>query len=88
MFPTGGWGSWVGDPDRGFGNQPGSWIYNILPYMEQQALHDIGQGTDAATKKQMAMTMVATPRRRFNCPTRRNMVVSPVYRRAIIRWRT
>jgi hypothetical protein len=79
-FPTGGWGyAWVGDPDRGFGtNQPGGFLYNVLPYMEQQTLHDIGQGTDAATKKQMAMTMVATPVAAFNCPTRRNMVVSPV----------
>ena len=35
---------WVGDPDEGFGKQQhGGWFYNILPFIEQQALHDLAQ---------------------------------------------
>ena len=35
----------IGDPDLGFGEQQvGGWIYNVLPYVEQKAFHDIGLG--------------------------------------------
>jgi prepilin-type N-terminal cleavage/methylation domain-containing protein len=45
FFPSSGWGwMWAGDPDRGFGkNQPGGWVYQILPYLEQQDLFELGQ---------------------------------------------
>ena len=45
-FPTNGWGPhWTGDADMGNNwLQPGGWIYNILPYIEQQSLHDMGAG--------------------------------------------
>jgi prepilin-type N-terminal cleavage/methylation domain-containing protein/prepilin-type processing-associated H-X9-DG protein len=74
-LPTGGWSYvWVGDPSCGFGEkQPGGFFYNCLPYMEQQALHDLQlgsvRGSDAQMTKaqQMAMTPVAT----LTCPTRR-----------------
>ncbi len=84
IFPTGGWGwCWVGDPDRGYGaQQPGGWIYNILPHTEQNALHDLGRyGTASATglgnvnKQQAAVQLVSTPVPFINCPTRRRDAV-------------
>jgi prepilin-type processing-associated H-X9-DG protein len=76
-FPTGGWGwFWVGDPDRGFGkDQPGGWIYNTLPFLEQQALHDMGKDgqPDVATQGQKlaARNLIASPLDITTCPSRR-----------------
>jgi prepilin-type N-terminal cleavage/methylation domain-containing protein len=46
FLPTGGWtAQTLGDPDRGFGpTQPGCWAYNILPYLDDGILHDMGKG--------------------------------------------
>ncbi|MDZ4659761.1 MAG: DUF1559 domain-containing protein [Bythopirellula sp.] len=77
-FPTGGWSyGWVGDPDRGFGkDQPGGWIYNILPFIEQGNLHDIGTdgNPDAATNPQRLAvkdSVLPQPIDTINCPSRR-----------------
>jgi prepilin-type N-terminal cleavage/methylation domain-containing protein len=82
FYPSCGWGwNWVGDPDRGFGpQQPGGWIYNILPFVEQQGLHDLGLGKadgDAGAKAD-ATKMTMTPLAVMNCPTRRRAVVYPL----------
>ena len=52
-LPEGGWGyTWVGDPTRGFDkNQVGGFFYNILPYLEQQALHNLELGATSPTDK-------------------------------------
>ncbi len=78
-FPTGGWGwGWTGDPDRGFGmKQPGGWLYNCLPYMDQMALHNQGAGQPASTKSTTAGQVIATPVAVFNCPTRRKAAAYP-----------
>jgi len=73
FLPSAGWGwTWVGQPDLGAGSlQPGAGIYQLLPFVERQALHDIS--TDVASSKQMA----ATPVRLFNCPSRRPDIALP-----------
>jgi prepilin-type processing-associated H-X9-DG protein len=78
-FPSGGWGSrWAGDPDRGFGRrQPGSWLYNILPYAEEQELHDLGKGKTRDEKHVIGKDRAATAVALFNCPTRRRPQAYP-----------
>lgn len=71
-FPTGGWGQeWGGDADAGFGSkQPGGWHYALLPYIEQSALRNDGQGQDAAGKRAAAKRVYETHVTSFVCPTR------------------
>jgi prepilin-type N-terminal cleavage/methylation domain-containing protein/prepilin-type processing-associated H-X9-DG protein len=79
FLPTGGWNNtWAGDPDCGFDkHQPGGWIYNILPLIEQQAVRDLGKGLKAAAKKAAAATMMQVPLAALICPTRRTAVLYP-----------
>lgn len=80
-FPSGGWAwKYSGDADRGFGaKQPGGWAFNILPYLEEQALHDLGRGaaTEAERKAQGAKRD-STPVAAYICPTRRNVMAYPM----------
>jgi prepilin-type N-terminal cleavage/methylation domain-containing protein len=79
-FPTGGWGSaWQGEPDRGFDErQPGGWIYNILPFIEQQTVRDLGKGV---TPRPAQLTLLAQrdeiPVPAYACPTRRSPIPWP-----------
>lgn len=90
-LPTGGWGSWAGEPTRGFDKrQPGSWLYNILPYMELGGLHDLGideglphQGTKGSKRKRPGILQcMQTPVATFICPTRRKVIAYPYDRNA------
>jgi len=80
FYPTGGWGwSWIGDADRGFDKrQTGGWIYNILPFIEQTALHDLPRDGDpdniTDAQKTGAKEMYQTPLTLFICPSRRRAV--------------
>jgi len=82
-FPAGGWvWVWVGDADRGFDwRQPGSWIYNVLPYLEEETLHGLPGDGDrmhiSTAQKSVARKMTMTPLSVMNCPTRRTSQAYP-----------
>jgi prepilin-type N-terminal cleavage/methylation domain-containing protein/prepilin-type processing-associated H-X9-DG protein len=73
FYPTGGWGwAWVGDADRGNDwRQPGGWIYNVLPYIEQQPLHDMGMGLTGTAKNDANGLRSTVALSNLFCPSRR-----------------
>jgi prepilin-type N-terminal cleavage/methylation domain-containing protein/prepilin-type processing-associated H-X9-DG protein len=78
-FPTGGWGFiWTGDADRGTNwRQPGGWVYNVLPFIEQQPLHDLGIGLATVPKYAAHLRRMSVPLSFLNCPTRRKAIAYP-----------
>jgi hypothetical protein len=84
-LPAGGWGyCWSGDPNRGYTKrQPGGWLYNVLPYIGQQALHDIGLGdpeSEGGTPAKLGTDLVriaTTVMPGLVCPTRRRPLLYP-----------
>jgi prepilin-type N-terminal cleavage/methylation domain-containing protein len=96
-LPSGGWGwTWVGssggsvsDPSGGgsvsvggFGkDQPGSWYFSLLPYIEQEQVFNLDKGAtgnpqDAGSPLGRArLTQITTPIPMYHCPTRRSPIV-------------
>jgi type II secretory pathway pseudopilin PulG len=72
-FPCGGWGHfWAGVPERGVGpQQPGAWIYCLLPYIEERDVHQLGLNLTGADATQLYSTRLQTPISLFVCPSRR-----------------
>jgi prepilin-type N-terminal cleavage/methylation domain-containing protein/prepilin-type processing-associated H-X9-DG protein len=85
FFPTGGWSTaWLGHPDQGFGrNQPGGWIYNILPFIGQETIHDLGATGCGMAIQNANAQRIATPLSALNCPSRRAAALYPNYYRTI-----
>jgi hypothetical protein len=79
-FPCGGWGHfWVGIPERGVGaGQPGGWIYSILPFLEETALHDLGTGQSGSAARQSYSQRLMTAIELFVCPSRRTATAWPI----------
>lgn len=78
-FPAAGWGYlWTGDPDRGYGiDQPGGWIYNVLSFIEETQLRDMGAGGTAAQKRRAAADVSQKPISTLMCPSRRPVQLYP-----------
>lgn len=72
-LPTAGWGwKWLGDPDRAAGKlQPGSWAYQLLPYLEAQSTHDISKYLSGQDEMTARSRLAQTPVEVFYCPSRR-----------------
>jgi prepilin-type N-terminal cleavage/methylation domain-containing protein/prepilin-type processing-associated H-X9-DG protein len=81
FFPTGGWDAcWCGEPTRGFDKrQPGGWLYNILPFMELQPLHDLGidEGVKGTLPRPGFTQRLSAPVATFCCPSRRPPIALP-----------
>ena len=83
-LPTGGWGwKWTGDPDRGYGlDQPGGWYYNVLGYIEQNAIRQLGSdgnpGVVTQQQKDGTLPAVQAGIAWFMCPSRRGDSVYPL----------
>jgi prepilin-type processing-associated H-X9-DG protein len=78
-YPSGGWGAaWVGVPGRGAGiEQPGGWGYNVLPFIEEGDLHQLGAGPNVAYRRQASRQRLMTVIPLFYCPTRREVKLYP-----------
>jgi prepilin-type N-terminal cleavage/methylation domain-containing protein len=75
-----------GDPDLGAGvKQTGGWTFNILPFIEEQVLHDMGAGVgpappapQSAAKKAIFEKRDQIPVTIYYCPTRRAALAYPI----------
>jgi len=78
-FPSGGWGwTFVGEPERGTDkNQPGGWAFNLLDYLEQSNLRQMGLGLPDSDRTDAIIKRIATPIATFNCPSRRRPLTYP-----------
>lgn len=72
-FPAGGWSwEWIGDANRGAKHeQPGGWIYNLLPYIGESTVHDHGLGNANGPLRDKMAEMESLVVSTLYCPTRR-----------------
>jgi len=92
FLPGAGWSPWVvGDADMGVGvRQPGGWMYQILPFIEQHGLYELpgdGKADIVSTQqKQGALELQRRPVAVFHCPSRRAPQVIPFPMAAFPEW--
>jgi prepilin-type N-terminal cleavage/methylation domain-containing protein len=78
-FPSSGWHfTWAGEPERGTGiDQPGSWIFNLLGYIDEGNVRSLGAGLTGDARADALIKRCATPIPLFICPTRRAAIAYP-----------
>ncbi len=78
-LPTNGWGfAWLGMAARGTGSeQPGGWIFQLLPFVEAQSYYDLASSSDPATLSTGLEKLAATPLSLMTCPSRPGPVLHP-----------
>jgi prepilin-type N-terminal cleavage/methylation domain-containing protein len=85
FLPGNGWGyQWIGDPDRGYGkDQPGGWMYDVLAFLEEGPIREIGKGVTPESEKERILGLEQAVRiiSVFHCPSRRTPRL-----RAYLRW--
>lgn len=86
FLPSSGWGwRWQGEPDKGFGkNQPGGWAYDIMSFMEEGGLANLGSGLTGAPREQAMIVAAQTPVSAFSCPSKREMRPYPLVRNGFL----
>ncbi len=74
-FPSGGWGpAWLGVAARhGDSSQPGSWIFSLLPYIEEGSTRNIVADLSTGNCEERYQSLAATRLPALACPTRRPM---------------
>lgn len=90
-FPYGGWGyGWAPVPGREKDGQPGSWVFNLLPYLEQNVPSTQSRSTNAeANGTEMSsvsngdelplhLQILTRPLAVMNCPSRRAAMNYPI----------
>lgn len=72
-LPSNGWGScWTAEPSAGSGrDQPAGWVYNILPFIDMEAIHSLGIGLSGQLLSQANSQRLSQPIPLINCPSRR-----------------
>ncbi len=80
-LPTGGWGNaWVGDPNYGFGQQqPGGWVFNVLPYIEQENVRQQANGLPLTSRRGALQRMLSNSVPTLVCPSRRGVESFPYF---------
>ena len=58
--------------------QPGGWGYSVLPYIEEQQLHDLGKGLSPEQQLDTNAQLHGTPVGIYHCPSRREARPYPV----------